>query len=71
MTTSIMTSAWSIWDFVKSLKARKHNPFSNKFDKECYNELSRMTDYELKDIGICRGDIYEVCQGKNIRRNSL
>jgi uncharacterized protein YjiS (DUF1127 family) len=25
-----------------------------------YNELSELTDYELKDIGICRGDIREI-----------
>lgn len=28
--------------------------------KSTYNTLNKMTDYELRDIGLCRGNIYEV-----------
>ena len=31
--------------------------------RNTYNELSRLTDYELNDIGIGRGDIKRVAMG--------
>lgn len=34
-------------------------------------QLNRMTDYELRDIGICRGDIPRVAAGDHKRRESF
>ena len=31
--------------------------------KRTLKELSRLTDFELNDIGICRGDIHNVARG--------
>jgi uncharacterized protein YjiS (DUF1127 family) len=31
--------------------------------KKTYKELSRLTDFELNDIGICRGDIRNIARG--------
>ena len=31
--------------------------------KQTYKELSRLTDFELNDIGICRGDIRNIARG--------
>lgn len=28
--------------------------------RKTYNELSALTDYELRDIGICRGEIHDI-----------
>ena len=39
-------------------KQRKRQSYRNT-----YNELSRLTDYELNDIGINRGDIRRVAMG--------
>ena len=31
--------------------------------KQTYKELSKLNDYELNDIGICRGDIHNIARG--------
>ena len=31
--------------------------------KQTYKELSKLTDFELNDIGICRGDIKNIARG--------
>ena len=31
--------------------------------KQTYKELSKLTDFELNDIGICRGDIRNIARG--------
>tara|TARA_Y100000385_G_scaffold193065_1_gene199684 strand:- start:988 stop:1245 length:258 start_codon:yes stop_codon:yes gene_type:complete len=31
--------------------------------RRTYNELSKLTEFELNDIGICRGDIRNVARG--------
>jgi uncharacterized protein YjiS (DUF1127 family) len=37
--------------------------------KRTYKELSRLTDFELNDIGICRGDIRNIALGdRTIKR---
>ena len=34
-----------------------------------YKELSKLTEFELNDIGICRGDIKNIARGdKTLRR---
>ena len=30
-----------------------------------YKELSQLTNFELNDIGICRGDIHSIASGNN------
>jgi hypothetical protein len=34
-------------------------------------ELSRLTDYELNDIGIARGDIYSIAKGDTDMKRSV
>ena len=37
--------------------------------KQTYKELSKLNDYELNDIGICRGDIRNIARGdRTIKR---
>lgn len=33
---------------------------SHKMYRDTYNELSKLSDRELKDIGLCRGDIHSI-----------
>ena len=35
----------------------------SRAQRQTYRELSRMTDFELKDIGLTRGDIYNLVEG--------
>ena len=35
--------------------------------KDTYKKLSSMSDRELRDIGICRGDIAAVSRGEDVR----
>ena len=53
-------------DLRKSMKLRAERKASYK---QTYKELSKLTDYELNDIGICRGDIRNIARGdRTIKR---
>ena len=45
--------------------------FDTSFDHRGYKQLSKLSDYELKDIGITRGDINHICRGGKIHRGSF
>ena len=47
-------------DLRKSMKLRAERKASYK---QTYKELSKLNDYELNDIGICRGDIKNIARG--------
>ena len=47
-------------DLRRSMKLRAERKASYK---QTYKELSRLTDFELNDIGICRGDIRNIARG--------
>lgn len=36
--------------------------------RQTINELSRLSDYELNDMGIARGDIYSIAHGTSDHR---
>ncbi len=42
--------------------------FDPSWDSEGYKQLSALTDYELRDIGITRGDINHICRGGKVHR---
>ena len=47
-------------DLRRSMKLRAERRASYKLT---YKELSNLTDFELNDIGICRGDIRNIARG--------
>ena len=47
-------------DLRRSMKLRAERKASYK---RTLKELSRLTDFELNDIGICRGDIKKIARG--------
>ena len=47
-------------DLRRSMKLRAERKASYK---RTLKELSRLTDFELNDIGICRGDIQNIARG--------
>ena len=42
--------------------------FDPNFDRKGYAQLSKLSDYELRDIGITRGDINHICRGGTVYR---
>ena len=42
--------------------------FDSSWDSKGYAQLSKLSDYELRDIGITRGDIDHICRGGKIYR---
>ena len=38
------------------------NMMASSYDRKASQQLHRMTDRELADIGICRGDITRICR---------
>ena len=47
-------------DLRRSMKLRAERRASYK---QTYKELSKLNDFELNDIGICRGDIRNIARG--------
>ena len=47
-------------DLRRAMQARAKRRASYK---QTYNELSKLNDFELNDIGICRGDIRNIARG--------
>jgi len=45
--------------------------FDPNFDHKGYKQLSALSDYELRDIGITRGDINHICRGGTVYRGSF
>ena len=56
----------TVANFFKS--AVKETRFDPKFDSKTYRTLSQMSNYELQDIGITRGDIMHISMGGSIYR---
>ena len=53
-------------DLRRAMKLRAERRASYK---QTYKELSKLNDYELNDIGICRGDIRNIARGdRTIKR---
>jgi len=45
--------------------------FDPGFDHKGYKQLSKLSDYELRDIGITRGDINHICRGGTVYRGGF
>lgn len=56
--------AFSNSKFVKALEKAEARRAEYYAMRSTYNTLNKMTDYELRDIGLCRGNIYEVSFNK-------
>ena len=61
---AIRTATWvglpGIANWFKNLNQKLHQ---RRQARITYNELSRLTDYELKDLGIGRSDIRSIANG--------
>ena len=53
---------------LKKLSNKLRTRTKSTFDHKGYKQLSKLSDYELRDIGISRGDIDYVCSGGTVRR---
>ncbi len=55
-------------DLRRSMKLRAERKASYK---RTINELSKLTEFELNDIGICRGDIRNIARGDITLRRGI
>ena len=62
----IEASSW-IQDAIEGFKDLRRSMKLRAEKKAAYNrtykELSKLNDFELNDIGICRGDIHNIARG--------
>jgi uncharacterized protein YjiS (DUF1127 family) len=68
----LTASSWiqdAIEGFSDMRRAMKQRAQRKASYKRTLNELSKLTEFELNDIGICRGDIKNIARGdKTLRR---
>ncbi|MDV7390244.1 DUF1127 domain-containing protein, partial [Arthrospira platensis SPKY1] len=59
-----------IFNFIKDLNNKRKQ---KSLARTTYNELNKLSDRELKDIGLSRGDIRSVAEGTfwNIENSNL
>ena len=71
MSTQTLTTYYCAFcDSVKSFfkGVITESRFDPSFDRKAYKQLSALSDYELRDIGITRGDINHICRGGTVYR---
>jgi uncharacterized protein YjiS (DUF1127 family) len=75
MTQYVLTASSWIQDAIegfsdlrRSMKLRAERKASYK---RTINELSKLTEFELNDIGICRGDIRNIARGDITLRRGI
>ena len=69
MTQAILTahnySTRAVELIIEALKSIYNNRIERKAIRETEKALSKLSDYDLADIGLCRGDIYDVARLKS------
>ena len=67
MTQAILTASSMIQDaiagFMDLVKTLRKNAQLRAQQRKTYKELSKLSDADLFDIGLCRGDIYSISRG--------
>ena len=67
MTYYVLTASSWIQDAIEGFNDLRRSMRLRAERKAAYNrtykELSKLTDFELNDIGICRGDIKNIARG--------
>ncbi len=54
---------------IDTLKSLYNNRIERKAIRDTEKALSKLSDYDLADIGLCRGDIYHVARKKETIAN--
>ena len=75
MTQAILTahsySTRAVELIIEALKSIYNNRIERKAIRETEKALSNLSDYDLADIGIRRGDIYEIASSNKPLRETL
>ena len=58
-------STRAIETIIEAFRSLRQHRLNRKVIKETERELHKLTDYELADIGISRGDIYYVARSND------
>jgi uncharacterized protein YjiS (DUF1127 family) len=74
MTQAILTahnySTRAIESIIEAFRTFKQHRSERKVIKATEKELGRLSDYDLADIGLTRGDIYTVARRKSTIKNA-
>ena len=74
MTQAILTahsySTRAIESIIEAIRTFKHHRSERKVIKATERELGKLSDYDLADIGLTRGDIYTVARRKSTIENA-
>jgi len=74
MTQAILTahsySTRAVELIIEALKSVYNARIERKAIRETEKALSSLSDYDLADIGICRGEIYEIARAKQLLNTS-
>ena len=74
MTQAILTahsySTRAIESIIETFRTFKQHRSERKVIKATEKELGRLSDYDLADIGLTRGDIYTVARRKSTIENA-
>ena len=54
---------------IDTLKSLYNNRIDRKAIRDTEKALGKLSDYDLADIGLCRGDIYDVARKKETIAN--
>jgi uncharacterized protein YjiS (DUF1127 family) len=66
--TTLTRTYCAFCDAVASLYKNFRDTITPKMDKKVYFELHALSDRELNDMGICRGDIRSISMGVKVPR---
>jgi len=58
-----------IESLIDSLRTIAQYSRNKRITKQTIKELSRLSDYDLEDIGLTRGDIYDVAHSRSSTKN--
>ena len=61
MNVLVAPNSFAVWNFLRRQVSDLYQSYKqNQQIRSTINELSRLTDHELNDIGIARGDIWAI-----------
>jgi len=61
MNVLVAPNSFAVWNFLRRQVSDLYQSYKqNQQIRSTINELSRLTDHELNDIGIGRGDIWSI-----------
>ena len=72
MNVLIAPNSFAVWNFLRRQVSDLYQSYKqNQQIRSTINELSRLTNHELNDIGIARGDIWHIAHTSFPKGNTV